>query len=541
MELSQLYQAILASLNVKSDEDGLLSLVYGDKSFPATVEGKRLVLPTKKILADGLGDKLIAFHPLSENVLRGESPVLKKFKTYVTTRLDQVLSELFVAFTDISAEHKLHSKLSPDQKELLLAMPDADERTVDDLGKIFEAMQHDSRRKLMSIYLKRGGKLRLEKFSRTAVVNFPIIAEFENEQRTIYGVKCRVKDYAGFAKLFEYILPNADGTGYSVGSNDKDVPYFDALLQAFVKVATQLNKRVTLFKKHLPHADQLHIDLSWLDQVQDWAAFRGQIPPLAGNDGATVAEEAASQAEETAAVVRAPVFDPSRAAAAATSHIQQHTQPAHQQPPAQHQEPEVRRTSNGINWQDVVAGQQRRSLQPAVIAQPPPVPYGFQQQPMMYPGQPGQPVMMPYAEPPPPGFGPPGQPAQPPGIQYDAYGRPMIMPPPQGMPPMVDQWGRPMQMGPGGQMFQNVPPGGFAPPGFAPPMVDPRLQGAGMPGTRQPSFGVQQQFYGQPAMFGAQGGYPQQPMYPQQPAANWTPPPLNTFAQGTASVPVYRT
>jgi hypothetical protein len=525
MELSKLYQAILASLNVVADESGLLSLVYGNQSFPTTVEGKRLVLPTPEVLRSGIGPQIIAFHPLSENILRGESPVFRKLKQFITSKLTVVISELLEAFTEITSDHSRHPKLTPDQKELLLALPDADEKTYQTLIKIFEAMKEDHKRKLISVYLKRGGKIKLEKYSRTAIVTFPILSEFENDDGTIYGVKCRKKDFIGFAKLFEYLLPNADNSGYSFGSNDSDVPYFDALIRAFLNVANQLNSRIDLFGKHLKNGRELHIDTSWAhpDHLR-WSKYRDLIPVLNGNDGTTTAEELAEETAVVQAESRMPMtFDPARAAdSSATQYV--HTSAHHQvqQPATAPPAADTRKSTGGIPWQDVVNAQSRRLLQHgSTYAQVPPgqpVDPRYNQQPayappgMTYaaPPAPGydprypQPMPMGYVDPNqplPPGF---GSPAGPPQMPVDAYGRPMgIMP--QMAPIPMDAYGRPLvnAMNYNGAPQQQYPQGYGYPQGYPQqypqPMMQPMVDHYGRPMAavmppgnpgRIPSFGT---------------------------------------------------
>ena len=491
MELSKLYAALLASMNVVADKDGLLSLEYGDQSFPAAVEGKRLVLPTPELLRQGLGDNLIAFHPLSENILRGESPVLKKLKTMSIRKLEQVFSMLIEEFVSLTVDHKRHSKMSPDQKELLQTMPDADEKTYATLEKIFEACASNSRRKLLTIYLNRGGKLKLEKFARAAIVSFPIMQEFDNDDTTIYGVKCRKKDFVGLRQLFDYVVPGAQDSNYSYGSNDSDVPFFDALVHAYINVATQLNSRISLFKKHLSNADDLMIDLNWAtpDNLK-WSKYRGAIPALEGNEGIATAES--NETPEPVSGTRVSrAIDLNRAAEAAASI--EHGRPAQASPQQRtsaqtETESNIRKSSHGLNWQDVVQAQNRRLLpgsysqpQPAAVPYSQGAPWNAGPAPSMNAGW-GPPVSPPgFADAPGPGYGPNAG-GSPPG--YDAYGRPMVNfspPPMQGNidPRVAGFMGQPGYYNPGrmpsfgypeyGYGYNNPPPPGWGNPNPPPP------------------------------------------------------------------------
>ena len=80
MKLITLYKALLELGGMSSDRDGLVSgKLPGAKEDPrpVTIKGKRLVLPTQKQLTTSDWSDRIVFHPLYENVLRGESQVIE--------------------------------------------------------------------------------------------------------------------------------------------------------------------------------------------------------------------------------------------------------------------------------------------------------------------------------------------------------------------------------------------------------------------------------------------------------------------------------
>ncbi len=288
MQITDLYKAILASMNVIADENGLLSLKYMDSTHRVLVNGKRLTLPTDELLRIGDWSNLQPFHPLSENLLReGESPVGKKLKTLINLRLGTIVTDLMSQFIQLGFDTKSHAKLSPKAQELLSHIQEVDEKTVAAVDKILEAVSEEGPSKIINIYLKRGGKYRGEKVARLAVVSFPIITdEFERNDGVIYGVKLRKKDYAAVLGLLKYILPDCDDLeAYNAPSNSLEAPYFDALIHAYINVARRLNEVVKIHKKQLENAEELTIDLSWADAVENLAAYRGLIPTLAGNEG----------------------------------------------------------------------------------------------------------------------------------------------------------------------------------------------------------------------------------------------------------------
>lgn len=283
--LLKLYQAILESLDVVADKDGLLTYRHGDIDMPYTVDGKRLVLPTPQLLKLGLGDNLVAFHPLSESSVRGESPVLRRLKSAINFRLSQVTAELLQSLVEVAVDSGRHSKISPKAAKFLVLVPDVDDKTAHAMEKVLAKTSPDQNR-LVSVYLKRGGKLNGQKFARTAMVAFPFFEEFADEQPEIFGTKIRKKDMVAIKALFEYIFPDPDLLEtYSAGSNALTAPFFDALMHAYERVATQLNSIVTVHRKELDDHKSLLIDTSWSDLLADLADFRDVIPPLPGNEG----------------------------------------------------------------------------------------------------------------------------------------------------------------------------------------------------------------------------------------------------------------
>lgn len=378
MDILQLYKEILTSLHMSSDDQGLISLDMAGEKFPAYCNKKRLVLPTQEVLRQAQWENSVAFHPLSENILRGESAVLKKLRSMISFRISEVTSCLMTELVGIAADNEYHKKLTPTQSEFLSLVPQVDHKTCEAFEKVFDATSTDGEHRLVSVYLKRGGTWKGEKYSRVAVVAFPITDEFGNDQAEVFGVKMRKKDKKVMEDLFEFIIPHSKGLEeYSFGSNSMTAPYMHAMLMAYVKVAKQLNKIVHKYRKHLDNPDQLHIDLAFEDKLGNLGVYKDLIPTLAGNDGEAVqgteqeevVQKAAGKAnvgvqthmsqmakrlvEENKAPDPAPVAAPQHQPAAAP---QQSPFNSHYQPPQpQHQPAPKANSGRGLSWDQVVA------------------------------------------------------------------------------------------------------------------------------------------------------------------------------------------
>lgn len=429
MEVIQLYKSVLASMNVRANEDGLLSMELHGESLPLYCQKKRLALPIQSLLRSGNWEGLQPFHPVSESVYRGESPVLKELRKYINLRLMEIVASQISELVKVAADTDLHKKLKPTQVELLKCLKDADERTINDFQKIINKSDPNGATKLVGVYLKRGGKLGGDEFMRLAKVSFPIVDEFDNSDRTIFGVKLRVKDFEGFRKFFNYLIPDCEvEDSYSYGSRSMSAPYLHALLSAYAKVAHALNKTTRKFTKYIEDSDSLLINLDWEEHLDKFEQFRTQIPALDGNDGEPMTGVDTETSDQMAGKEPKAAPAPSRVQPK-TSHLGQSTVHARQEvaapqddappfepdpvskPPSHPAAKPKSGSGGGVSW-DSYKNQQTAAQQPQqpMYPQPQPQPgyyqqpqpqYGYQQQPQMnhYPGYPPQ--QQPYQGPPP--------------------------------------------------------------------------------------------------------------------------------------------
>ncbi len=65
-------------------------------------------------------------------------------------------------------------------------------------------------------------------------------------------------------------------------------PYLDALMNTSIRLASQLNDVIDIFRDHIPEADDLMFDANWVDQFKDLNDLVPEIrriPPQEGNEG----------------------------------------------------------------------------------------------------------------------------------------------------------------------------------------------------------------------------------------------------------------
>lgn len=286
MEIRSLYKAILEAIGLKVNENGEIVMMLGDVETSSCIDNKQLVLPTQELLRKGIGDEYIAFHPISENIVRGESEVIKKLKTHVIFRISEIVINLMQDLIGAAADKDYHKKLSPSQTEILTLAPNADSKTVAVFEKIFDSSTIVGEKKIFSLYIKRGGEWKGNKYNRVAKAHFSITDEFDNGSLEIFGIKMKKADKEAFKKLFEYIVPKCEShEEYVYGSNSKTAPNFHCLLKLFCKVVANTNKIVNKYKKHLSDPEHLLVDISWEKELEDLSVYKDLIPTLKGNEG----------------------------------------------------------------------------------------------------------------------------------------------------------------------------------------------------------------------------------------------------------------
>ncbi len=295
-QLLTLYSQILSAVDFTVDEDGKISYAppgavdVDGKSMVrgVVVEGKRWVLPTKEILDAADWDHQMAFHPLSENFLHGESVVIAKLKAAMNIRAGYVIGELMHRLTEFAADPQRHGSVSAKASKFLKLVPGIKSISADRMASIVEKSDVMGNRRFVNIFLRRGHQILDTKYQRAAIVTFPFREELKGEEPKAFGVPMSKKDQASFQALFDYILPdNDDIQTYSCGSSSFVVPNFEALLLAYAKLAMQLNEIVHTHRKILPTYQDLTINLDWMEGVsgKQLEKLVDVVPALPGNEG----------------------------------------------------------------------------------------------------------------------------------------------------------------------------------------------------------------------------------------------------------------
>jgi len=317
MKILELYSAVLKMAKRHVNEDGTVSQVFGGKNEPSLIKGKRIVVPTREHLSNPDWSNRVVFHPLSENILRGESAVLEDFRHALNLRINWTIGLVGFQLLMIAASNEEHAKLSPYQSEYLRFVKNANKTTLEAFKKLMKAMPLDQTQKaFVSIYLKRAGTIGERRYSRVGVVNFPLYQELcKPDVKEIWGVKfANKKDPETIKKLLEQMIPGIDvDHSHSRGSDSGVAPYLDALMKSVMAVSADLNAQIDLFQNVLdansPDEDDdansknLRFNDEWVEVFDNLDVMIPEvrmIPMQAGNDGGKPAAPAQQPTAATA-------------------------------------------------------------------------------------------------------------------------------------------------------------------------------------------------------------------------------------------------
>lgn len=281
-------------------KEGKLSVEIDGKIRPVTIGGKRLCLPNREVLDKSDWDNCIPFHPFSEQIDQGPSPVLNAFKNYIVERMKRTIKPISISLMELAADHTRHKSLNKDEAAFMSNLVGADEKTLDTLKAVLKATSDVPEKRLINLFLMNGGE---NNALRTCVVGFPILDDAKNEDTTtFFGIKMprKTKDKQLIVNLLEYVLGGGDiQKKYTQASKDRSAPYFHSLLLSFAALAKQMNQLIDIHSKSCPDIAELKFKLEWLDEMEDFedlARTGGVIPSLPGNRGKDT-----SSSEETSA------------------------------------------------------------------------------------------------------------------------------------------------------------------------------------------------------------------------------------------------
>ncbi len=286
-QLIDFYVGLLHFCGLEVDEaTGRIYDNSTSKKVYILVDGKEMVLPTyENLRKPNIGDKVI-FHPIPEHVARAESPVIEKLTHIVNIKLNIAASGIFRMLAVLMHNSAKFKKLNPTQSELLNTnLKMLDKTGLMNIEKIMtNSISKNASRSILHIFLKKGAIINAVRYSKGAIVSFPMHAAAE-ESDEVFSVKLREKDKEALIGMYKLLFPGCEiKNAYSRGSNNDFIPYLESLYLAAANIAKQINEIVDLFPEE---ADEFGIDtfdLSFMDaNLTDVINEARRIPSQPGN------------------------------------------------------------------------------------------------------------------------------------------------------------------------------------------------------------------------------------------------------------------
>lgn len=318
--LLKFYTDAIGIADLVADDKGNISGgVFSGELRDATIDGRRLILPTYENLRRTDTANFMNFHPLKENVIRrGESKVMLAIRSWSTRRAFTTMAALLTETLTLALDNSKHTRLSPDQASFIKCLGDVDATSLRNLVDILASCtKSNASHAGVAIFVRRPGPrigVESRRVRRIATMSFPLYERISElyeqdfgdkvklpkgqkhvrEKRTVNDVEIRKSDVALFKVLFELVINNIAVKEHWISETDSDIgPTFVSLLMTVRKFAENTNKVAQLFENVFSDVEQIKYNLEWstvLDDINSLSTEVDHIPMQDGNDGA-MAEE----------------------------------------------------------------------------------------------------------------------------------------------------------------------------------------------------------------------------------------------------------
>lgn len=299
-DLLEFYTSMLESLGFEVADNGKLSinLIDGDSQdgtvFTQPVEVNKtyqIYLPTKKLVSGGAedSDDKLLFHPLSENILRGESTIQAVMRKVMRVGLTMDIINILKTLTRISANPELQEKFSTKaQVKVLSQIGPMSSKAIDHMDQLCGIKALEALGPILSVHAHKNHKDYESK--RVTIFTSLVFEQIDDVKQTIAGVKIATKkDFKAITNLLKVVLSKFNFVSESNGV----VPFMESLYCGFAEAQTHVRELTKLFKSEVNGAEHILGRSSyrdWIDLLTNEKAIAQMKlvqPDLRGNIGNT--------------------------------------------------------------------------------------------------------------------------------------------------------------------------------------------------------------------------------------------------------------
>lgn len=304
--LNTFYGNLLEDVGVVDGGSGLLSYhrIDADDKIAITIDGKRLTLPTRENLKLGTQHNMM-FHPLSEQLMSGPSPVLDALREYIMLRISTTAASIAQAAMTVAQSVALQKKCKGTANELIRPLAGVDPKMEATLGKVLDNIGMTPETRMYNIFLVASGSKDNPRGLRTTKVSFPIMDDaYSGDETEFFNVKMprKTKDKVSIVGMMEVLFGIEDKDEaekrnciLEYTTDLRQAPYFHSLLTAFYAIATHQNALIDGLFKAVPALDDLRYKLEWNEEFEDFENFAKKVghaaPLLPGNKGKALETE----------------------------------------------------------------------------------------------------------------------------------------------------------------------------------------------------------------------------------------------------------
>lgn len=317
--LRKYYESFLPVIGLDIGDDDFLRAftldTEGEKiGLPMLVNNLGVIFPTDGVLREGKWTDRVGFHPLSESITRGVSPMLIACSAAARYKIYQAIFHIGANLIRVAKEsHEGTIKnMPPKLVEALGTLPKTvDAKSLSFFSKVLAA-DNDKDRSVVKICIKRNGTILGQDYKRITSTYFPIydqlVEAIENKESEFWGVTAaRKSDIVLIKEVIEIILPDVDDENrYCSGSHVNVAPYLDSFIRSLSRVQDSLNNAMDLLGTYIPsniHA-AFHASTDFIEELGDNRDLRNIIPPLKFNEGEITEDE--ERERETSNIVSRP-------------------------------------------------------------------------------------------------------------------------------------------------------------------------------------------------------------------------------------------
>lgn len=296
------YESILRSGNCEIVKGHVFTQVDHDSIAVVDHTGKAVVIPNKAVLSGTDWDKFVAFHPLCEDISRGQSEIIKFLTKLLQYETNLRVVTLIEQLVKINKAGDQGGVTPPAQHAMFKVLAGADAKFYDfvldaDKGILANVDPEDVNKVPVRFKLRRRTEIDGVEYRRYCSVTFPMYPDSDKDK--ICGVSGRVKDVRMWSDFLEYLFEGIDDDEtYSYGTQRITAPNLGALLGAYSRVSERINAIVDAFeddKYPLIGAQRVDLSFNRPEFLESLTHMAASIPPLRGNAGipSRAGEEAA--------------------------------------------------------------------------------------------------------------------------------------------------------------------------------------------------------------------------------------------------------